>query len=322
MATMYGADVQQLTDLAQAVDQAANQLSSTRQSVNSKVQQSNWVGPVADKFRSTWSSSGNSHVAAAAQLLSEASSSLRRNAAEQTQASSASGNFSGISLGGLAGAGGGGAAGSHSPWSLFDNANGVMTVVGDAQGVVQGIPDMYSNGWALLKTGEWSSSSAYEAAGDWALAQGPKWIGAIGRFMDTPGVSVAGRALGGVGAAFAIAGAAEAWTNPKSTAWNKTESTVGAALAVGALIPGPQEPFVAVAALGWAAGTAIYDNRVAIGQFASETATNVGHLANDVGKAEVAGATAAVHVATQAVQKGEQVATGLAKDVTGFFSGW
>lgn len=91
MANMYGADVQQLTNLASAIDQAASQLNTTRQSVGAKVQQSAWVGPVADRFRSDWSSTNNSKVASAAQLLTEAAVTLRKNAAEQTQASAAFG---------------------------------------------------------------------------------------------------------------------------------------------------------------------------------------------------------------------------------------
>jgi uncharacterized protein YukE len=322
MATMYGADVQQLTDLANAVDQAANQLTSTRASVNSKVQQSAWVGPVADKFRSTWSSSGNSQVAAAAQLLSAASSSLRRNAAEQTQASSASGSFAGVNISGAGVAVAGGASLLATAGAWYNNINGAVTWAGNLQGVVQGIPDTYAGIWTFAKTSGWSSGHAFEDAGSWALAQGPKWISSIDDFMKMPGVAQGARALGFVGAGLAVVGAISTDMDPKASAWTKTESTVGAALAVGALIPGPQEPFVALAAVGWAAGTWIADNHVAIGAFASATATNVSHFANDVGHAEVAGAVAAVHVAGEAVQKGEQLATNLTKDVTGFFSGW
>jgi uncharacterized protein YukE len=319
MATMYGADVQQLTDLANVVDQAASQLTSTRQSVSGKVQQSAWVGPVADKFRSTWSSSGNSQVAAAAQLLSEASASLRKNAAEQTQASSASGGSSSVSLGGLAGAGGL-AGGGGGTW--LTKATSIYKDVNRLNNALAKIPKAYGNGWAALKTGEWSSTSAFKSAADWGIAEGPKWIGAISDFTRSPVGELATKGLAVVGAGFAVVGAVQTWTDPKSTAWNKTESTVTAALSVGALIPGPQEPFVAVAAGAWVAGTWIYDNHAEIGKWASEAATTVGNLTNEAGKVEVAGATAAVHVATQAVQKGEQVAAGLTKDVTGFFSKW
>jgi uncharacterized protein YukE len=324
MASMYGADVQQLTDLANAVDQAANQLTSTRQSVNGKVQQSAWVGPVADKFRSTWSSSGNSQVAAAAQLLSDASTSLRRNAAEQTQASSASGTFGAVSLGGSSGGGGGGGGGGGDigeGGSWFENIDGGVSSAERAKDLLD-FPELYSHGWALFNTSGWSSASAFEDAADWGIAQGPKWIGAVGDFMSTPGIEQAGSVLGVVGAGFAVANAVVTWTDPKSTAWNKTESTVTAALTVGALIPGPQEPFVAAAAGLWVAGTWIYDNHEAIGAWADSAAQNVGNFTQTVAKAEVAGITDAAHVATDAVHKGEQVVGNLSKDVAGFFSGW
>ncbi len=98
MANVYGADVQALSDLASFFDQAASQLAATRQSVGAKVQQSAWAGPVADRFRSDWSSTNNSKIASATQLLRGAALTLRKNAAEQTQVSAAEGNVVGRSL--------------------------------------------------------------------------------------------------------------------------------------------------------------------------------------------------------------------------------
>ncbi|HEV7184707.1 MAG TPA: hypothetical protein VGN33_09430 [Leifsonia sp.] len=95
---MFGANVDELNALAIAMDQAAVQLLTTRQSVGAKVQQTSWTGPDADRFRSDWSASNNSRLASAARLLNDAASSLRNNAAEQTQASAAAGESPGVGV--------------------------------------------------------------------------------------------------------------------------------------------------------------------------------------------------------------------------------
>jgi hypothetical protein len=305
---VYGADVETMTALANELDQAASILGATRQRVDAKVQNSAWVGPVADRFRSTWSSGDSSRIAGASQLLSTAANVIRRNAQEQTTASSAAsgsiGSTVSLSSQSLFAAGG-------APW--LSTVGKVTSGLDDVGKILDKVPKVYGNAWALVKTSGWSSSEAFDDAVQWGVDQGPKAISAISKFMEMPDVKFAGTALGVVGAGFAVAAAVDVWTTPSSTTWNKTESTVTAALSVGALVPGPQEPFVAIAAGAWVAGTWIYDNHAQIEQWAGNTAQAIGHAESEVAPVAQAVATAAVH-------QGEQVVGNLASGVTSFFS--
>jgi hypothetical protein len=92
MSTFFGADVGELRQLAGTFENAAAQLSRTRTSIGGNVQSSPWTGPVAFRFRSSWDSQSSTQLAAAADRLSNAAASLRRNAAEQEGASAASGS--------------------------------------------------------------------------------------------------------------------------------------------------------------------------------------------------------------------------------------
>jgi hypothetical protein len=92
MSTFFGADVGELRQLAGTFENAAAQLSRTRTSIGGNVQSSPWTGPVAFRFRSSWDSQSSTQLAAAADRLSNAAASLRRNAAEQEGASAVSGS--------------------------------------------------------------------------------------------------------------------------------------------------------------------------------------------------------------------------------------
>ncbi|MEJ1229648.1 MAG: hypothetical protein WDM88_01870 [Galbitalea sp.] len=86
---MFGADVDELNALANQMEQASNTLSTSRARISSQVSNSAWIGPVADRFRSDWSSTNSSRLASAINLLSSAATSLRQNAEQQSQASAA-----------------------------------------------------------------------------------------------------------------------------------------------------------------------------------------------------------------------------------------
>jgi hypothetical protein len=91
MSTFFGADVAELRQLATTFDNAATQLTKTRNSVGGNVQSSPWTGPDASRFRSNWDSQSATQLAAAADRLSSAATSLRKNADQQENASSVTG---------------------------------------------------------------------------------------------------------------------------------------------------------------------------------------------------------------------------------------
>jgi hypothetical protein len=96
MSTFFGADVAELRQLATTFDNAATQLTKTRNSVGGNVQSSPWTGPDAMRFRSTWDSQSATQLASAAERLSLAATSLRKNADQQESASSVSGGVGGV----------------------------------------------------------------------------------------------------------------------------------------------------------------------------------------------------------------------------------
>lgn len=96
MSTFFGADVGELRQLASTFEHAASQLTTTRNSVGGNVQSSPWTGPDASRFRSAWDSQSATQLASAADRLSSAASSLRKNAHQQEAASSVSGSGSGL----------------------------------------------------------------------------------------------------------------------------------------------------------------------------------------------------------------------------------
>ncbi len=87
MATMYGADVAQLRNLAAQFDQHADRLETDRMTVGNAIQISAWVGPFAVRFRHQWESEHSRRVHDAALRLRDAAHKLRANADEQERTS-------------------------------------------------------------------------------------------------------------------------------------------------------------------------------------------------------------------------------------------
>ena len=85
---VYGADVEQLKSLAQRFSQAADELRSNSASVTSVVNSvAAWRGPDASQFRSSWNGEHSQRIASTVSALHAAAEDLKRNAAEQTTAS-------------------------------------------------------------------------------------------------------------------------------------------------------------------------------------------------------------------------------------------
>lgn len=91
MATMYGADVAQLRQLASQFDAKAQALDADRMSVGNAIQISAWVGPVAVRFRHTWESDYSRKLHDAASRLRDAAIKLRANADDQERTSAVDG---------------------------------------------------------------------------------------------------------------------------------------------------------------------------------------------------------------------------------------
>ena len=87
MAGLYGADVDQLRELARQFDVAGNELLRSRKAVANAVQISAWVGPVAVRFRLEWDSAHSKSLLAAAAMLTARAQTLRANADDQEKAS-------------------------------------------------------------------------------------------------------------------------------------------------------------------------------------------------------------------------------------------
>lgn len=95
MATMYGADVSQLNDLANAFASAADRLDAARLTILQRIRLRLWAGPVAARFRSDWDTRYNGMVHAAAEELRRSAKELAQNAEEQREASLAGTSLAG-----------------------------------------------------------------------------------------------------------------------------------------------------------------------------------------------------------------------------------
>ncbi|KGJ79650.1 hypothetical protein GY21_04275, partial [Cryobacterium roopkundense] len=115
MSGKYGADVEQLRDLARALDQAGQTLERHRMTVGNQIKISAWVGPVAVRFRLEWESDHSRRVLAAAHILTQNATLLRQNADEQALASAVD-----AGAGGAPGAGGSAAPLPQAPVSTAD----------------------------------------------------------------------------------------------------------------------------------------------------------------------------------------------------------
>jgi uncharacterized protein YukE len=103
---VYGADVEQLKSLARQFSRAADELQSNSSSVTSVVNSvAAWKGPDAGAFRASWNGEHTQKIASTVRALHAAAEDLKRNAAEQTTASTD----------GQGGSGGTGPGGSSKP---------------------------------------------------------------------------------------------------------------------------------------------------------------------------------------------------------------
>lgn len=125
MAGKYGADVEQLRDLAQRMSHASENLDRSRLTVGNQIKISAWVGPFATSFKMQWESEHSKRIAAVVRLLEENAEKLRSNAEEQERASAADSGARGI-----AGSSTSGSVGSAAQVPPKDTAGMVETLHG------------------------------------------------------------------------------------------------------------------------------------------------------------------------------------------------
>jgi hypothetical protein len=88
----WGADVEELQRIAGRFDAEATQLETATSKVTQGVQGQFWVGPVALRFKATWTQSHKAQLDIAARTLRDEAARLRNEAAQQNQASQADGS--------------------------------------------------------------------------------------------------------------------------------------------------------------------------------------------------------------------------------------
>jgi hypothetical protein len=84
---IWGADVQQLRDLGNKLQQGASEIETQKSNLNKVLHSTDWKGPDADKFRSEWDGNHMTQLSKVAEALKEAGQKAGRNADEQDNAS-------------------------------------------------------------------------------------------------------------------------------------------------------------------------------------------------------------------------------------------
>ncbi|WP_102144543.1 WXG100 family type VII secretion target [Mycobacterium hubeiense] len=98
--SVVGADLDQMRALARTLTQAADRLEAAAATVTGQLSSLGWSGPDAERYRSQWHGESRTVIRHVVTALREAAQTVERNAAEQQQASSATGmSLAGVSNG-------------------------------------------------------------------------------------------------------------------------------------------------------------------------------------------------------------------------------
>lgn len=84
---IWGADVDQLRQLGGKLEHGASEIESQRNKLTNFLDQVDWRGPDADKFKDQWRGEHTSKLNQVAEALREAGNRAKQNAEQQTQAS-------------------------------------------------------------------------------------------------------------------------------------------------------------------------------------------------------------------------------------------
>lgn len=88
MSNMYGLDVNAVRTLGTMLSAEADQLESTVRKLTSTLEQTQWVGPDATKFRNEWQSQHTAALSRVIEALRTTSTNAKNNADAQEQVSS------------------------------------------------------------------------------------------------------------------------------------------------------------------------------------------------------------------------------------------
>lgn len=98
--TMYGADVDQLRQMARSFSQVATSLDTISAGLRQASNSAPWRGMDAERFRAVWENTHQRQLASAAEALREGASALLANADQQEEASSGTGGSIASTVGG------------------------------------------------------------------------------------------------------------------------------------------------------------------------------------------------------------------------------
>lgn len=142
----------------------------------------------------------------------------------------------------------------------------------------------------------------------------PRAIHLVDEAFKSPVGQLGTKAFGVVGSGFAINNFFQTLNDPASTSWDKTRDGVAMGLTVAStvLLFTPAAPVVlavvAAAGLAWAVGSAIYDNREAIGSFIDKASKSVTETAS---KAAAVVTETASRVAARVVDRAQSFFGGI-----------
>jgi hypothetical protein len=84
---IWGADVEQLRQLGGKLEHGASEIESQRNKLTNFLDQVDWRGPDADKFKDQWRGEHTSKLKQISEALRDAGNRAKQNADQQTQAS-------------------------------------------------------------------------------------------------------------------------------------------------------------------------------------------------------------------------------------------
>lgn len=312
MSSLYGADVAALRSLAAQFSSASTRVEAAARDLTPGVTSGAWQGPDAQHFRQDWSGRLAPTLGSVSQTLAQAALTLRAQADEQERTSD---NTGGPGAGGPGG-------GSPGGLSLLDQ----LTIAGKGlwklKGVIMGALKLYKAGTlsaSFLSAGHAAAAGSAAAASARVFLAGGLLDDVTNSVLGRSGVmatllakvggpvATIGRWAGPIGGIFQIGTGIAQLVDPSHDGWRGVgdrvagglsiiggAGTIALALGAGAAL-GP----VGVAAVvgaglvagAWQLGNYVYDNREAIGQFASTAAKGVTETAGKVVGAVADGAS-------------------------------
>lgn len=334
MVPMIGADVAQLRQLAQTFTSSADTIDRISNEVTPALSNGSWKGSDAEQFHNEWSSTIQPSLAASSRALAESATVLQRNADEQERASSADGSTG--SNGDPGGDNPGGDQGKKSIWDWLSGAKEWITTItkpitkGMTLKKIFDLMKIYNAADLLSDINRAAASAKVFLLDDMvnlALGRTGLMANMLGK-LGGVGTTI-GRWLGPIGGVFSIIGGFKDMIDPSHDGWRGVGDQIAGGLSVASGVGMIALTLGAGAALGpvgvaaivgagvvagaWTLGNMIWDNREAIGRFASGVWNGAGDMLSSAGNA--------VSSAASTVADGVSKGAGKVKDwIGGLFS--